>query len=38
VLIPGTNLLNDYLLAVAYFVALVYLFLGIAIVSDVFMG
>ena len=38
VLIPGTSLLSDGVLALAYFFALVYLFLGISIISDIFMG
>ena len=37
-LIPGTDLLNDYFLAFVYGLTLVYLFLGIAIVSDIFMA
>lgn len=38
VLIPGVALLPGGLLAVFYALALVYLFLGIGIVSDVFMA
>ena len=38
VLIPGIALLPAGLLAVFYALALVYLFLGIGIVSDVFMA
>jgi hypothetical protein len=38
VLIPGVALLPRGLLAVFYALALVYLFLGIGIVSDVFMA
>jgi len=38
VLIPGIALLPSGLLAVFYALALVYLFLGIGIVSDVFMA
>jgi len=38
VLIPGTALLPKGLLAVAYALALIYLFLGIAIISELFMG
>ena len=38
VLIPGTNLLNDYFLAFVYACTLIYMFLGIAIISDIFMG
>ena len=38
VLVPGTELLPYWLLAIAYFFALVYLFLGVAIVSDLFMA
>jgi len=38
VLIPGTAILPNGILAVGYFFTLVYLFLGIAIVSDVFMA
>lgn len=37
VIIPGTSLQPSWLLAIAYFLALVYLFLGIALVSDIFM-
>lgn len=35
---PGTAILPNGLLAVGYFFALVYLFLGISIVADIFMG
>jgi len=38
VLVPGTALLPNGLLAVAYGLSLVYLFLGIGIVSDIFMN
>ena len=38
VLIPGIALLPGGLLAISYALALVYLFLGIGIVSDVFMA
>jgi len=38
VLVPGTALLPNGILAVAYFFTLVYLFLGISIVADVFMS
>ena len=34
---PGTSLLNEYLLAAFYGAVLIYIFLGVAIVSDVFM-
>jgi len=37
VLIPGTPLLPTGFLAVIYFLILVWLFMGIAIVSDIFM-
>ena len=37
VLLPGTALLPNGLVAVFYFFALIYLFLGISIVSDIFM-
>jgi len=37
VLIPGTSLLPNGLMGVVYIVALGYLFLGIAIISDIFM-
>lgn len=37
ILIPGTPLIAEWLLAIAYFFGLIYLFLGIALVSDVFM-
>ena len=35
--IPGTSLLAPTLLAFAYFVFLIWLFFGIAIVADIFM-
>jgi len=38
VIIPGTAILPKGLLSVAYCATLVYLFLGIAIVSDIFMA
>jgi len=38
VLIPGVNLFPDWFLSILYFVILMYLFLGISIVSDLFMG
>jgi hypothetical protein len=38
VLIPGTAILPKGLLAVAYCATLIYLFMGISIVSDIFMG
>ena len=38
VLIPGTALLPKGLLTVAYGLVLIYLFLGIAIISELFMG
>jgi len=37
VLIPGTQLLSNNLLGVVYLIGLGYLFLGVAIVSDIFM-
>jgi len=37
VLIPGTPLLPVWLLAVTYAFALIYLFMGIGIISDIFM-
>ena len=37
VLIPGMELLNYGVLAIAYLFALIYLFLGVAIISDIFM-
>jgi hypothetical protein len=37
VLIPGTFLLGKVTLTIAYLITLGYLFLGIAIVSDIFM-
>jgi len=37
ILIPGIQLLPTKLLAVTYFVFLMYLFLGIAIIADIFM-
>jgi solute carrier family 8 (sodium/calcium exchanger) len=38
VLVPGTAILPTGLLAVAYCLSLIYLFLGISIVSDIFMS
>jgi len=37
VIVPGTSLLPDALLGVAYLLILFYLFLGIAVVADIFM-
>jgi hypothetical protein len=37
VLIPGTSLLSSGLMGVVHLLTLCYLFLGIAIVSDIFM-
>lgn len=37
VIVPGTSLINNGFLAVAYLIGLCYLFVGIAIVSDIFM-
>jgi hypothetical protein len=37
ILIPGSSLLSSGLMGVAYLLTLGYLFLGIAIVSDIFM-
>jgi hypothetical protein len=37
-LIPGTALLPVPVLAIAYFMSLVYLFLGISIIAEVFMA
>jgi hypothetical protein len=37
ILIPGIQLLPTKMLAVTYFVFLMYLFLGIAIIADIFM-
>jgi hypothetical protein len=37
VLIPGTSLLPGVLMGIVYLIALGYLFLGIAIISDIFM-
>lgn len=37
ILPPGFSLMNNILLAVIYFFGLCYLFLGIAIISDIFM-
>ena len=34
---PGTTLLPPTVLGIAYFIGLVYMFMGIAIVSDIFM-
>jgi solute carrier family 8 (sodium/calcium exchanger) len=38
VLVPGTPLISRAILIIAYFLCLVYLFLGISIVADIFMG
>jgi len=37
VLIPGTALLPKWLLAIAYALALIYLFMAIGIISEIFM-
>ena len=37
VLVPGTMLINNWVLVVLYGTALAYLFLGISIVADLFM-
>jgi len=37
-LAPGTNLSNTGFLGFAYFIGLIYLFLGLAIISDIFMA
>lgn len=37
VIVPGSSLLNNNLLAVFYFIFLCYLFIGIAIIADIFM-
>lgn len=37
VLVPGTSLMNDGFMGVVYLLWLGYLFLGIAIISDIFM-
>jgi solute carrier family 8 (sodium/calcium exchanger) len=37
-LLPGIPLLNNLTLSIGYLFCLIYLFLGIAIVSDIFMG
>lgn len=37
VLIPGTSLLNPVLLGITYIIFLGYLFVGIAIIADIFM-
>lgn len=37
ILVPGTSLMNDGLMGVVYLLWLGYLFLGIAIISDIFM-
>lgn len=36
-LLPGINLLNRRMMAFFYFITLMYLFLGISIISDIFM-
>jgi type IV secretory pathway TrbL component len=38
VIVPGTAILPTGLLAIAYCLTLIYLFLGISIVSDIFMS
>ena len=38
VIVPGTSLIASWLLVIAYFAFLVYLFLGIALVSDYIYG
>ena len=38
ILIPGTALLPSGLLAVAYGIVLIYLFMAIGIISEIFMG
>ena len=37
ILIPGTSLLPNGLMGAVYLVWLIYLFVGIAIISDIFM-
>jgi hypothetical protein len=37
VLVPGTALLPIWILAIAYGLSLIYLFMGIGIISDIFM-
>lgn len=37
ILVPGMTIMSNGLLAVVYFVFLIYLFLGISIISDIFM-
>ena len=37
ILVPGTSLLNNELMGFAYFMFLMYLFLGISIIADIFM-
>jgi len=37
VLVPGTSLKNKYLMGVTYLIMLIWCFLGIAIISDIFM-
>tara|TARA_B110000305_G_C19113671_1_gene480929 strand:+ start:246 stop:395 length:150 start_codon:yes stop_codon:yes gene_type:complete len=36
-LVPGTTLLNKEMLGFFYFMFLIYLFLGISVVADIFM-
>ena len=38
IIVPGTELLPYPILAIGYFAVLIYLFLGVAIVADLFMG
>lgn len=37
ILVPGTSLLNNILMGIVYLVWLIYLFIGIGIISDIFM-
>lgn len=37
ILVPGTSLLNNELMGFMYFMFLMYLFLGISIIADIFM-
>ena len=37
VIVPGSSLMNKYVLAIAYFIFLCYLFIGISIIAEIFM-
>jgi hypothetical protein len=37
ILVPGISIMSKTFLAILYFIFLIYLFLGISIISDIFM-